>query len=101
MVLVSENDLTMKAEWIQVEKVAETGDLIEKEPVSINTWVLDNKVLYTQGESGYNKVSAKGYILSKNTQVKVGDKLDGVFVQKLNMVNDFDGSIDHYEAFTY
>ena len=99
--IISDLDLTMKAEWIQVEKVAETGDLIEKETVSINAWVLDNKVLYTQGESGYNKVSAKGYILSKNTQVKVGDKLDGVFVQKFHAINDFDGSIDHYEAFTY
>ena len=101
MMLISENDLTMKTKWIRIEKVAETGDLIEEEPVYLNTWIMDNKVLFTQNENGYNKVNAKGYILSKNTTVKIGDKLDGVFVQKVNEINDFDGSIDHIEAFTY
>lgn len=99
--LISENDLTMKADWIQVEKVAETGDLVESPVAVVSTWIMDNKVLYTQNENGYSKVNAKGYILSKNTVVKIGDKLDGVFVQKINVINDLDGSVDHVEAFTY
>lgn len=99
--LIDKNDLTMKAIWTPVEKIADTGDFIEKEPQTIKTWVMDNKMTYTQGSEGYSRVPAKAYILPKDSKVKQGDKLDGVFVQKINTVNDFDGSVDHLEAYTY
>ena len=99
--LITENDLTMKAIWTPVEKVADTGDLIEKPEQVIKTWIMDNKYVFVQSEAGYSKIPAKAYILMKDTLVKDGDKLDGVFVRKLNIINDFDGLVDHVEAYTY
>ena len=99
--LIDKNDLTMTAIWTPVEKIADTGDLVEKTPQTIKTWVMDNKQVFIQNKEGYSKVPAKAYILLKDSHIKQGDKLDGVFVQKINTVNDFDGSVDHLEAYTY
>lgn len=99
--LISPLDLTMTTSWVEVETVAETGDLVEKAPVKLKTWIMENKILYIQNSTGYSAIPAKGYILAKDTKVKRGDKLDGVFVQKINIINDFDGSVDHVEAYTY
>ena len=99
--LVSKSDLKMTALWTPVEKISETGDLVEKPTQEIKTWVMDNKYVFVQSLEGYSKVPARAYILLKNSGVKVGDKLDGIFVQKINIVNDLDGSVDHLEAYAY
>lgn len=99
--LITKNDLTMKALWTPIEKVADTGDLIEKPEQIINTWIMDNKYVFSQSESGYSRIPAKAYILERDSLVKEGDKLDGVFVRKVTKINDFDGSVDHLEVYTY
>ena len=101
--LVTELDLTMKAEYIQVEKVDDTGDIIEKPAVMINTWIIENKTLYVQNNGSYSRIPSRGYIIDKEykDKIKTGDKLDGVFIQKINEINDFDGTLDHLEVFTY
>ena len=99
--LIDKNDLTMTALWTPVEKISETGDLVEKPTQEIKTWVMDNKYVFIQNSDGFSKVPARAYILLKNSPVKQGDKLDGVFVQKINIINDFKGSVDHLEAYTY
>lgn len=99
--LITENDLTMTAIWTPVEKIDETGDIVEHPEQVVKTWMMDNKFVFVQRADGYSKVPAKAYILAKTSSVKQGDKLDGIFVQKVHIVNDFDGSIDHIEAYTY
>lgn len=99
--MINENDLTMEAVWTPVDKVDDTGDIIEHPDQIIKTWIIDNKRVFIQSDGGYSNIPAKAYILNKNSSVKQGDKLDGVFVQKIITINDFDGSVDHIEAYTY
>ena len=101
--LVTDADLTMVAEYIQVNKIEDTGDVVEEPVELIKTWIVDNKTVFTQNNNSYSRIPAKAYIIDKKYKdiIKVGHKLDGVFIQKINLVNDFDGSLDHLEVFTY
>ena len=100
--LVSSNDLSMKALWTPITKIEDTGDVVEGEASIINTLIIENKMVYIQNEQSFNKIPACAYILDKKSYVKVGDMLDGVFVKKIEKVTDFsDGSTIYLEAYTY
>lgn len=100
MSLVNSLDMTMKCHWISIEEVQKARGPEKKEvdKGDIPCWINKNSYVYEQSNNSYIKVPAQQFILNKDSLVKVGDKLNGMIVSEVNEINDFDGTIDHFEV---
>lgn len=100
MSLVIETMMTMTCHWIQINRVkkARGEETKEVDKGEIPCWINKNAHIYVQENNNYIKVPAQQFILNKDIEVKVGDKLNGMIVTEVVEINDFDGSIDHYEV---
>jgi hypothetical protein len=100
MSLVNKHDMTMKCHWIQINKVkkARGEEITEVDKGDIPCWINKNSFIYVQESNNYIKVPAQQFIIYRDSTVKVGDKLNGMIVSEVNEINDFDGSIDHFEV---
>lgn len=102
MSVINSYELTMKCDWnkfIGHGTSSSKKDFAPKQELKCLT--IGNKMVFKQDSNGYSKVPAKLYILDKTSEVKAGDMIDGVFVRKVDEVNDFDGTIDHLEVYTF